>query len=40
MARITRAAAHVSVEEIKERLKNEKRTWCRQRWLIIVRHLT
>ncbi len=39
MARITRAAAHVSVEEIKERLKNEKRAWCRQRWLIIYNAL-
>ncbi|QBD74476.1 hypothetical protein EPA93_48125 [Ktedonosporobacter rubrisoli] len=35
MARITRAASHLSEEEIKTRLKLDPRPWCRQRWLII-----
>lgn len=39
MARITRAAAHVSVEEVKERLKTDPRAWCRERWLIIYNAL-
>jgi hypothetical protein len=39
MARITRAAAHVSVEEVKSRLQHDPRAWCRQRWLIIYNAL-
>jgi hypothetical protein len=39
MARITRAAAHLSLEEVKSRLKNNPRAWCRQRWLIIYNAL-
>jgi transposase len=35
MARVTRAVAHLSVEEVKHRLKTDPRSWCRQRWLII-----
>lgn len=39
MARITRAAPHLSVEEVKNRLKSDPRPWCRQRWLIIYNAL-
>ena len=39
MARITRAAPHLSTEEIKIRLKLDPRPWCRQRWLIIYNAL-
>lgn len=39
MARITRAASHLSVEEIKPRLQLDPRPWCRQRWLIIYNAL-
>ncbi len=39
MARVTRAAAHLSVEEVKHRLKTDPRSWCRQRWLIIYNAL-
>jgi len=39
MARVTRAVAHLSVEEIKHRLKSDPRNWCRQRWLIIYNAL-
>jgi Homeodomain-like domain len=39
MARITRAAAHVSLEEVKSRLQNDPRAWCRKRWLIIYNAL-
>jgi transposase len=39
MARITRAAAHLSLEEVKSRLQNDPRTWCRKRWLIIYNAL-
>jgi len=39
MARITRAAPHLSAEEIKTRLKLDPRPWCRQRWLIIYNAL-
>jgi|SRR5947209_6598111 transposase len=39
MARITRAAAHLPVEEVKTRLKLDPRPWCRQRWLIIYNAL-
>jgi transposase len=35
MARITRAATHVSLEEVKSRLQTDPRPWCRQRWLMI-----
>ena len=39
MARITRAALHLSVEEVKNRLKNDPRALYRQRWLIIYNAL-
>ncbi len=39
MARITRAASHLPVEEVKARLKLDPRPWCRQRWLIIYNAL-
>src|SRR5689334_20992417 len=39
MARITRAVAHLSIEEVKSRLKNDPRPWCRERWLIIYNAL-
>ena len=39
MARITRAAPHLSAEELKTRLKLDPRPWCRQRWLIIYNAL-
>jgi len=39
MARITRAAAHLSIEEVKERLRNDPRAWCRERWLILYNAL-
>ena len=39
MARITRAAPHLSAEELKSRLKLDPRPLCRQRWLIIYNAL-
>lgn len=39
MAKITRAALHLSAEEIKTRLKQDPRPLCRQRWLIIYNAL-
>ena len=39
MARITRAAPHLSAEEIKTRLHLDPRPLCRQRWLIIYNAL-
>src|SRR2546421_4197399 len=33
--RITRAASHLSVDEVKERMKTERRAWVRQHWSII-----
>ena len=39
MARITRAAFHVSVEEVKERMSNDPRPLYRKRWLIIYNAL-
>src|SRR5947209_11998435 len=39
MARITRAAPHLSAEEVKTRLKLDPRPLCRQRWLIIYNAL-
>src|SRR6266566_6825062 len=39
MARVTRAAAHLTREEVKTRLKTDLRPWCRQRWLIIYHAL-
>ena len=33
--RITRAASHLSVDEVKERMKTERRVWVRQHWWII-----
>src|SRR5437588_4936866 len=37
--RITRAASHLSVDEIKERMKTERRAWLRQHWWIIYNAL-
>ena len=39
MARMTRAAAHLSLEEVKSRLHNDPHAWCRKRWLIIYNAL-
>ena len=39
MARITRAAPHLSVEEVKERMNNDPRSLYRKRWLIIYHAL-
>src|SRR5947208_16531428 len=33
--RITRAASHLSVEEVKERMNTDARPWVRQHWWII-----
>ena len=37
--RVTRAAPHFPVEEVKERMKREPRFWVRQRWWIIYNAL-
>src|SRR2546422_429767 len=37
--RITRAATHLSVDEVKERMKAERRAWVRQHWWIIYNAL-
>jgi transposase len=39
MTRITRAAPHLSVEEVKERMNNDPRSLYRKRWLIIYNAL-
>ena len=39
MARITRAAPHLSVEEVKERMSTDPRSFYRKRWLIIYNAL-
>src|SRR5919109_1351663 len=39
MARITRAAAHLSIEEVKNRMRTDPRPLYRQRWLIIYNAL-
>jgi hypothetical protein len=39
MTRITRAAAHLSLEEVKAKVNRDPRPWCRQRWLIIYNAL-
>ena len=39
MARVTRAAAHLSVEEVKERMQTAPHPLWRQRWLIIYNAL-
>jgi transposase len=39
MARVTRAATHLSAAEVKRRLKHDPRPWCRERWLIIYHAL-
>ena len=39
MAGVTRAAAHLSVEEVAARWKHDPRPHCRQRWLIIYQAL-
>jgi hypothetical protein len=37
--RITRAASHLSVDEVKERMKTDARPWVRQHWWIIYNAL-
>ena len=37
--RITRAASHLSVDEVKERIRTEERWWVRQHWWIIYNAL-
>src|SRR5260370_14543940 len=37
--RITRAASHLSTDEVKERMKTERRAWVRQHWWIIYNAL-
>ena len=39
MARITRAASHLTVEEVKHRMQTDPHPWRRQRWLIIYNAL-
>ena len=39
MGRVTRAAPHLPVDEVKKRAKTDPRSWCRQRWLIIYNAL-
>lgn len=39
MARVTRAAGHLSVEQVKERMQTDPYAWRRQRWLIIYNAL-
>lgn len=39
MARITKAAAHLSVEEVKQRMKTAPSAMHRSRWLIIYNAL-
>jgi transposase len=39
MARITRSALHLSVEEVKAKVNLDPRPWCRQRWRIIYNAL-
>jgi transposase len=39
MTRITRAAGHLSVEEVKQRMQMDPHPWRRQRWLIIYNAL-
>jgi len=39
MARITRAATHVTVEEVKKRMSTDPRPLYRQRWLIMYNAL-
>ena len=37
--RITRAASHLSVDEVKDRMRTEERWWVRQHWWIIYNAL-
>jgi len=39
MTRMTKAVAHLSAEEVKNRMKTDVRPWCRQRWFIIYHAL-
>jgi transposase len=39
MARITRAASHLTVEEVKHRMQMDPHPWRRQRWIIIYNAL-
>jgi transposase len=39
MTRVTRAAEHISLEEVKNRMKHDPRSLYRQRWLIIYHAL-
>jgi transposase len=37
--RVTRAASHLSIDEVKERMKTDERPWVRQHWWIIYNAL-
>ena len=37
--RITRAAAHLSIDEVKDRMRTDARPWVRQHWWIIYNAL-
>src|SRR6266700_3336486 len=37
--RITRAASYLSVDEVKEHMKTERRAWVRQHWWVIYNAL-
>ncbi|HWZ19780.1 MAG TPA: helix-turn-helix domain-containing protein, partial [Ktedonobacteraceae bacterium] len=37
--RVTRAAAHYQVEEVKRRMKLDPRSWVRERWAIVYHAL-
>ncbi len=39
MATITRAEPHLAIEEVKARMNNDPRPWCRRRWMIIYNAL-
>jgi hypothetical protein len=39
VARVTKAAEHLSLEEVKQRVKSDPRPLYRQRWLIIYNAL-
>jgi transposase len=39
VSRVTKAAEHLSIEEVKHRMQSDSRAFCRQRWLIIYNAL-
>jgi len=39
MSRVTHAAPHLPIAEVKNRMRTDPRTFCRQRWLIIYNAL-